>query len=56
MVALVPMTEPEYLAYVEGAVPSYTADKVASGQWSQAESMKLSKTSLDELLPQGRTT
>ena len=50
------MTEAEYLAYVEEAVPSYAAEKVASGQWSQEESLDLSKKSLEELLPQGLAT
>jgi ribosomal protein S18 acetylase RimI-like enzyme len=50
------MTEPEYFAYVEESIPAYAADKVACGQWSQEESLDLSKKSFDELLPQGRTT
>lgn len=53
---LVPMSEADYAAYVAGAIPNYAAEKVASGQWTEAESLALSKKSLDELLPQGRQT
>jgi ribosomal protein S18 acetylase RimI-like enzyme len=56
MVKLVAMTEAEYVEYVAAAIPGYAADKVASGQWSQQESLELSKKSLDELLPQGQAT
>lgn len=56
MATLVPMSESEYAAYVEEAIPSYAAEKVASGQWTQEESLALSKKSLDELLPQGQQT
>lgn len=56
MVTLMPMTEPEYLAYVEQAIPAYAADKVASGQWPPSEALERSRRSLDELLPRGRDT
>ena len=56
MTVLVPMTEPEYLAFVSETVPTYAAEKVASGQWSQEESLELAKKSFDDLLPQGLAT
>jgi ribosomal protein S18 acetylase RimI-like enzyme len=56
MTMLVPMTEPEYLQYVEASIPDYAAEKVASGLWSAAESLELSSKALAELLPQGRET
>ena len=56
MATLVLMSDSEYAAYVEAGVPRYAAEKVASGQWSPAESLALSRMSLDELLPQGRHT
>lgn len=56
MVTLVPMTEPEYLAYVEQVIPAYAADKVASGQWLPSEALERSKRSLEELLPRGLDT
>ena len=56
MITLVPMTEAEYLAYLEEAIPDYATDKVACGQWTQEEALSSSKKSFEELLPQGRET
>jgi len=53
---LIPMTQPEFLAYIEESIPSYAADKVASGQWSELEALALSRKTFDELLPQGLAT
>lgn len=50
------MTQPEYGAWLQEAIPAYAADKVASGQWSQEESLALSQKENDELLPQGLQT
>jgi ribosomal protein S18 acetylase RimI-like enzyme len=50
------MSLPEYERWLEATIPAYAADKVASGQWSQAESLARSKKEYDELLPQGRGT
>jgi ribosomal protein S18 acetylase RimI-like enzyme len=47
------MTNTEYTAWLAEAVSSYAADKVASGQWSQEESVALSTREHKELLPQG---
>jgi len=56
METLVPMTQPEFLAYIEESVPGYAADKIASGQWSETDALALSRKSLEELLPQGLAT
>ena len=56
MPTLVPMTETQYQAYVEDAIPGYAADKVASGQWSADEALDLSRKSLEALLPKGLST
>lgn len=53
---LVPMTEAEFLAFVEEIVPAYAADKVACGQWPEAEALARSREELAELLPQGLAT
>lgn len=53
---LVPMTESDFARFVAETVPSYAADKVASGQWSPEESLALARRALDELLPQGLAT
>jgi ribosomal protein S18 acetylase RimI-like enzyme len=54
--ALVPMTEPEYHAFLEAAVPDYATDKVASGEWAHDEALDLATKSFESLLPQGRVT
>ncbi len=56
MTTLRRMTEDEYAAWVDATVPAYAEDKVASGQWSAAESLALSRKEHDELLPQGLAT
>jgi len=42
----VPMTEDEFAEYVEAAIPDYARDKVASGQWTETESLSLSRNDL----------
>lgn len=53
---LVPMAQAEFLAFVEETVPAYAADKVACGQWREAEALALSRKEFAELLPQGLAT
>lgn len=50
------MSESEYAAWLAEAIPAYALDKVATGQWSDEESLELSKKDFDELLPQGQAT
>jgi ribosomal protein S18 acetylase RimI-like enzyme len=50
------MTKLEYADWLAESIPAYAADKVASGQWSQANSLELSRKENDELLPQGLDT
>ena len=50
---LVPMSESEYLVFLAGAVPDYAADKVASGEWTTAQSLDLAKQSFDSLVRLG---
>lgn len=50
------MTEAEYVAWASHAVPAYAADKVASGQWTEVESLNLARQLFDSLLPQGLKT
>lgn len=56
MNALRPMTEAEYATWLEEAIPSYGQDKVASGQWTAAEALELSRQEHEHLLPQGLAT
>jgi ribosomal protein S18 acetylase RimI-like enzyme len=53
---LVPMSEADYAAFVESTVPAYAADKVASGQWDQEQSLELARSALAGLLPDGLRT
>lgn len=56
MTVLTTMTETEYAAYLAFAIPDFARDKVLAGQWSEAESLELSRTGYDEQLPQGLAT
>jgi RimJ/RimL family protein N-acetyltransferase len=50
------MTESEYAAWLRVTIPAYATDKVASGQWSEEDSLELSRKEYAELLPQGLAT
>ncbi len=56
MTELVPMRDADFDAFIAEAVPTYAADKVRAGQWTEDESLALSKQSFDALLPQGLAT
>ncbi len=56
MSILVPMTGPDYEAFIAEAIPSYAADKVASGQWTEEQSLESSSKEISELLPLGLQT
>lgn len=56
MSVLRPMTETEYAAWLEAAIPAYASDKVDSGQWSEEDSLERSQMEFAELLPQGLAT
>jgi ribosomal protein S18 acetylase RimI-like enzyme len=56
MTFFAPMTEAEFASYVEASVPAYARDKVESGQWSEAESLGLARSSHKEMLPLGIAT
>jgi ribosomal protein S18 acetylase RimI-like enzyme len=52
----VPMSEDEFAAFLEAAIPWFARDKVESGQWTEAESLILSRDGYAELLPVGIAT
>jgi len=56
MIRLVPMTEIEFEAYLEKAIPEYAADKARAGDWSEEEALERSRKSYQELLPEGLKT
>ena len=50
------MTDAEFSAYLEAAIPEFARDKVASGQWAEASAIELSRQGYAELLPEGVST
>lgn len=53
MSKLVPMTQAEYDAFLEQAVPEYAADNVRAGYWDEAEALEKSRKEFETLLPKG---
>ena len=53
---LIPMTQPEYEAFVERAIPEFAADNVRAGYWSASEALEKSREGYEKLLPQGLET
>src|SRR5258706_8525314 len=53
MTTLIPMTQPEFDAFLAQAVPEYAADNVRAGYWDEAEALEKSRKEFEMLLPQG---
>jgi ribosomal protein S18 acetylase RimI-like enzyme len=53
MPTLIPMSQPEFDAFLERSIPEYAADKVRAGNWTEAESLERSRKEFEELLPLG---
>ena len=56
MIILYPMTEQEFSHYVTESTGDYAADKVASGEWTEDESLALAQEEINKLLPRGLAT
>ena len=56
MTLLSPMTPAEYEAWLAQTIPDYARDKVASGQWTEVESLARARTETEGLLPHGLAT
>jgi len=56
MITLVPMSEAEYQTYLGSAIAAYAQDKVAAGNWSEAEALERSTKEFQHYLPQGIQT
>lgn len=54
--ALIPMTQPEYEAFVERAIPEYAADNLRAGYWSESDALQKSREGYEKLLPNGLQT
>lgn len=50
------MADSEFDGFLAALIPGYSADKVAAGQWSEEESLELSRKLIAEILPQGIAT
>jgi ribosomal protein S18 acetylase RimI-like enzyme len=53
MVRLVPMPENDFLLFLEKAIPSYAAENVKAGYWSENDALERSRKEFGELLPEG---
>ena len=54
MVQLLPMTQPEYEAWLDNAIRDYAQDKVQAGAWEASEALERSRAEFQKLLPEGR--
>jgi ribosomal protein S18 acetylase RimI-like enzyme len=55
-IALEPMTQLEFEAWLSRAIVDYAQEHVADGQWSEDEAVEKSRAEHDKLLPQGLAT
>ncbi len=56
MSRLVPMTQPEFDAYIERLIPDYASDKIRAGHWSEEEALEKSRKQTMSLLSDGLQT
>lgn len=56
MPSIRPVTDAEYEAWMEVAIPAYAADKVASGAWTEDTALEQSRQEHLNLLPKGTDT
>ena len=56
MTTLRPLNDAEYEAWLAAIIPSYAADKVATGAWPADQAVEMSRQEYATLLPQGRQT
>jgi ribosomal protein S18 acetylase RimI-like enzyme len=53
MPKLIPMTQPEFDAFLERTIPDYASQNVKAGYWHEDEALERSRTEHERLLPQG---
>ena len=56
MMQLVPMTETEYLAYLESDIQHYAEEQVKAGNWHPSEALEKSRREHQQLLADGLAT
>jgi ribosomal protein S18 acetylase RimI-like enzyme len=55
-IALEPMTQPEFEAWLPRAIVEYAQEHVVDGRWSEEEAVEKSRAEHEKLLPQGLAT
>jgi ribosomal protein S18 acetylase RimI-like enzyme len=55
-IALEPMTQAQFDAWLSRAIAEYAQDHVVDGRWSEEEAVEKSRAEHDQLLPQGLKT
>lgn len=53
---LVPLTSAEFADYKATSIPMYASEKVRSGEWAEADALRLAREAFDLLLPNGLDT
>lgn len=56
MAAIRAMTNADFAAWLDRAIPAYAREKVASGAWAEADALELSFAEHRKLLPEGKDT
>jgi hypothetical protein len=56
MSKLIPMTQPEFDAFLAHVIPEYTAENVHAGYWDESEALEKSRKQTGSLLSQGLQT
>ena len=56
MVQLVPMSDAEFQAYVDYAIPHYAQENVQTGRWPEDSSLDLARQEFSGMLPDGLAT
>lgn len=53
MIRLVPMSEKEFLPFIEKSILSYAVENVKAGYWLEEDSLEKSRKEHNDLLPEG---
>ena len=56
MTILAPLDEAGFTRYMAVAIPRYASEKVASGEWREAQSLELARAAFTRMLPEGLAT
>ncbi len=56
MIELIRMNEQQFQAFHEQSMTDFAAEKVAAGEWAEADAMRQSRESFEKFLPNGLAT